>query len=263
MPTRSGFALALATTLAGVPELAAHAHTFDVKQLEVTAGEVEAGLDNTLQRGVPHERGSDIVRHAYEQGIDYGALPWLKVSAVMKLEKPEQDEPRANTLAVESIVVLKPVSDQRTFDVGVGWFTGVEASMHSKTTNSALFGPILTLKADKLSFTANPFLERTFGRNHEEGIALNYGWHAKYELRDGLAIGIEGFGVVDNLGHAPPLEQQEHRIGPAVFTELALARDVKITPDLGLLFGLTRGTPDVALKLNVGVPLRSPAGNGG
>jgi len=40
-----------------------------------------------------------------------------------------------------------------------------------------------------------------------------------------------------------------------IFTEIALAKDFKITPDIGLLFGLTPATPDVALKLNVGIPL--------
>jgi hypothetical protein len=120
------------------------------------------------------------------------------------------------------------------------------------------FGPIVTLKDDKLSFTANPFFEKTFGRNNVEGIALNYAWHAKYAVRTGLAVGIEGFGVVENLGSSPALRDQEHRVGPAIFAEFALTKDLKITPDIGLLFGLTRATPDLALKFNVGVPLSQP-----
>ena len=42
---------------------------------------------------------------------------------------------------------------------------------------------------------------QTFGRNHVEGIALNYGWQMKYEVRSGLAVGIEGFGVAENSIH--------------------------------------------------------------
>ena len=89
----------------------------------------------------------------------------------------------------------------------------------------------------------------------DEGIALNYGWQVKYEVRSGFAVGIEGFGVVENLSNSPGWSQQEHRIGPAIFTEIALSKDLKITPDFGLLFGLTSATQDVALKLNVGLPL--------
>jgi hypothetical protein len=54
------------------------------------------------------------------------------------------------------------------------------------------------------------------------------------------------------LREFPALRDQEHRIGPAIFTEIALSKDLKITPDVGLLFGLTSSTPDVALKLNIG-----------
>jgi len=113
----------------------------------------------------------------------------------------------------------------------------------------------MTLAANKLSLTANPFLEKTFGRNRVEGIALNYGWHAKYELRSGFAVGVEAFGVVENLADPPPWSAQEHRIGPAIFIEIELTKDFKITPDIGVFFGLTPATPDVAIKLNVGIPL--------
>jgi len=40
-----------------------------------------------------------------------------------------------------------------------------------------------------------------------------------------------------------------------IFAEIPLGRDFKITPDIGVLFGLTPATPNVALKLNIGVPL--------
>ena len=90
----------------------------------------------------------------------------------------------------------------------------------------------------------------------DQGIALNYGWLVKYELKTGLAIGVEGFGLVENLGNSPALRDQEHRIGPVIYADIPLTKDFKITPDIGLLFGLTSATPDVVLKLNVGIPLR-------
>lgn len=253
----------LTAILLAVQPMAAMGHTFDVKQPEVVAGAIDIGLDSTFQRGVPHARGADLIRNAFEQSIDYGALPWWKVSAVLKLEKPEQRDARPNAVALENILVLKALREGQAIDTAVGWFSGIDVSIHAETTNVALFGPILSLKADKLAITVNPFLEKTFGRNREEGIALNYGWHAKYELRHGLAVGVEGFGVVENLGDAPPWQEQEHRLGPAVFAEVPITKDFSIAPDVGLLFGLTRATPDVALKLNVGIPLQKPPGKAG
>lgn len=255
----ASLSLSLAVVVLGLQSGFAVAQTFDVKQLEIKKGEVELGLDNTFHSHVPHARGSDINRTINEVGLDYGALSWWKISGVFKFEKPEQDEYRFSKVALESLFIIKDIDDKAQRDFGLGWFASIEGSVHSDTTNAVQAGPIVTFKADKLSFTANPFFERTFGRNHIEGTALVYGWQAKYDLREGFAIGIEGFGVVERLGNSPAWEDQEHRLGPVIYKEVELAKGITIAPDVGVLFGLTRATPDVAVKFNVGIPLYQQA----
>jgi len=253
MACRSARLSALAAALATLSPADAVSQTFDVKLLDVKQGSVELGFDNTLHAGLP---GSSANRSAHDQSIDYGLFDWWRLSGVLKVENPSDTDIRLGRVAVENLFVLKPVSKTRDADIGIGWFTAVEASADTATTNSVIFGPIVTFKLGALSFTGNPFLDQTFGRNRLEGIALSYGWQAKYELRGGLAIGVEGFGVVENLGNSLPWSEQEHRIGPAIFAEIELWPGVTITPDVGLLFGLTPATPDLTLKLNVGVPLQ-------
>jgi hypothetical protein len=240
---------------------AAQAQTFDVKQIEVEKGALEYGAENMFARGVPHELGSEINRWASEHSVAYGLTDWWKISAALKFEKPEELDARLAQAAIGNIFVLKGIDEKRAFDAGIGWFTEVSFSTHGDTTNTVVFGPIVTLKADKLSLTANPFFERTFGRNHEEGTAFVYGWQAKYEIREGFGLGVEGFGVIDNIGSPPPLREQEHRIGPVAYTEWELRKDYKVVMDVGVMFGLTEATPDAALKLNFGIPLHS-GGNG-
>jgi hypothetical protein len=249
---RTAAPLIMALTLTSGMALA---QTFDVKQLEVKQGNLEAGLDNTAHGGVPRDRGSEVNHSAHDQSLDYGMRDWWRLSGVLKLENPQDAEFRVAKVAVENIFVLKAIDNERRNDIGLGWFAAFEAAVHQDTTNSFIFGPIMTVKAGKLAWTANPFLEKTIGQNRVEGIALNYAWQAKYEVVSGLAVGVEGFGLVENLGNTPPWSQQEHRIGPVIFTEIALTKDFKVSPDIGLLFGLTASTPDVAVKLNIGVPL--------
>ena len=81
-----------------------------------------------------------------------------------------------------------------------------------------------------------------------------WNWSAQLAALFGCAV-TTGFGVVENLGHAPPLAQQKHRVGPVLYTELELAEKSKISVDVGVFFGLTPETADVAVKLNFGVPL--------
>ena len=245
--------MAIAALLVSVD---AYGQTFDVKQPEAKQGNLELGSDNSVHWGVPRDRGADVNQGAHDLSLDYGVTDWWRLSGVVKLENPQDAQLRIAKVAIENLLVLKPVDDKRPRDIGLGWFAAMEASVHPDTTNSLVFGPIVTLKSDKVSVTLNPFFEKTFGRNRVEGIALNYGWNVKYEVRSDLAVGVEGFGLIENLGDPLPWSEQEHRIGPAVFTEIALADNFKITPDVGLFFGLTRATPDVTLKFNVGIPLQ-------
>jgi len=232
----------------------AWAQTFDVKQLDVTQGALELGLDNTLQGGVTRR---DDNRSAHDQSLDYGVTNWWRLSGVIKLENPIDADFRIARTSIENIWVLRPTP--KDGGLGFGWFTSIEASTDRATTNSSQFGPIITLEADKVTVTANPFFEKTFGRNREEGIALNYGWNAKYKVNDQLSIGAEGFGLIENLGDASAAAEQQHRLGPALFATIKLAEDLSITPDIGLFFGLTEATPRLTLKFNVGVPLSQPA----
>lgn len=241
-----GLAVAVGTSAAVV-------QAFEIKQLEIMQGLLEFGMENAYHTGVPHFRGSDINRSTHDPGLSYGILDFWRISGIIKFENVEEDEWRVARVAVENIWVLRTLPEKG--GIGLGWFTGVEASVNSETTNALVFGPIISVKQGDITFTANPFLEKTFGRNHGEGIALSYGWHVKREIREGLAIGIESFGVVENLGSPLPWSEQEHRIGPALFTEFKMANGLVMAPDFGVLFGLTKATPDVAIKFNIGFQL--------
>jgi hypothetical protein len=252
MDCRSIKGLGVIVVALSLPSLAG-AQTFDVKQLDVKKGALELGLDNTVQAGISRP---DANRSAHDQSLDYGVTDWWRLSGVIKLENPLSAEVRVARTAVENILVLQ--ASPKGGGIGLGWFTSLEASTDPATTNSSQFGPIVVLQRDKLSFTANPFFEKTFGHNRIEGIALNYGWNAKYQINERLAIGVEGFGLIENLGNSPRFSDQQHRIGPALFTAITLGHDLTITPDIGIFFGLTEATPNVTLKLNVGVPLQQP-----
>lgn len=244
----------LCLTLAAVPLLPpapSFAQTFDVKQLEVTKGAVDYGPENMFARGL----GEGANRHANEQALFYGLTSWWKISGAIKFEQPRSEDVRLTGVAASSLFVLKPIDDKKVFDVGLGWFTELAGAARGDATNALVFGVVPAIKLEKIALTSNLFLEKTFGQNREEGIAFTYGWQVKYQLRDGLGVGVEGFGVIDNLGNAPPWSGQEHRVGPVVYTQLELGNDVKVGIDLGLLYGLTPTTADLALKLNFNVPI--------
>jgi hypothetical protein len=236
--------------------LPARAQTFNVKQLEIKQGELQFGDSNTVHGELPPARASDVNRGAYEYSLDYGATDWLRRSGVGKTAQAKGEDLRFNALSVESLFVIRPTP---IHGIGFGWFQSVDVATNRGATNATQFGPIIQLKADKVALTVNPFFETTFGANHIDGLALIYGWQAKLDVSEGIAIGVEGHGLVENIGHAPALSEQEHRIGPVVYLEGELWKDRPVSADIGLLFGLTDATPDVALKLNIGIVLQPEA----
>jgi hypothetical protein len=225
----------------------AMAETFDVKGLHVVQGGTEVALDNAF-----FSKNAD-TRSSHEQIVHYGLRDWWRLSAAVEWENPVADKLRASHLAVENIFVLRPMKQKHDF--GLGLFVALETSINSESTNALVFGPIITGKWNKVTWAFNPFFEQTFGRNREDGMAFTYGWQAKYELREGLSVGVEGYGLVENLGDSPRLAEQKHRVGPVLYREFEVAKNFKIEPSVGLLFGLTSATPDVALRFNVDIHL--------
>jgi hypothetical protein len=211
---------------------------------------MDIDLDNAVFSGRAGDAGN---RSGHEQKFNYGVTDWWRLAAAVDWEHPVGDNLRATHLGIENTFLLRAMKQKH--DIGLGFFVALEASIHDESTNALVFGPIVTVKRDKLMWTFNPFLEQTFGRNREEGIALDYAWQAKYELRESLAVGVEGYGLLENLGDPPRLAEQQHRIGPVLYTEFEVAKDFKIAPSIGVLFGLTSATADVALRFNVDIHL--------
>jgi hypothetical protein len=77
---------------------------------------LEVGLDNSFMSGVLASHN----RSAHDQSIDYGMREWWRLSGVVKLEKPAHDDLQASRVAVENILVLRPM--KAAHDVGLGFF---------------------------------------------------------------------------------------------------------------------------------------------
>jgi hypothetical protein len=228
------------------PSNAAMADVFSVDEPEVEKGAQEIEVNAAVQNGFPVN--ADPVRYSMELEYTYGLTTWLSLAPLVDFDKPDGENFRATVAGVESVWFPVEVGKSLT----VAWFTEVEGAVHHDETNSTTFGPIIQFGHDKASLILNPYLEKTFGRNHEEGIDFTYQWQAKASMNERLALGIEGFGAIPNIGDPPGSDFQEHRIGPVIYYEKELpgGQESTFAIDAGVLFGLTDATPDVTGKLN-------------
>ncbi len=242
--------------------LSGRAGTFDVKSPEVTKGETEVAVNSSFFRGYPEN--AELLRHSWDVGISRGLTNWVAAGLKANFDQPIGESFRTSTVGTEALFMLRKLEG----GVGLAWYTGVDVAVASDETNTLTFGPIVQFGTDKTALTLNPFLAQTFGRNKEEGIALAYGWQFKHELREGFAVGIEGYGQIANLGNSLGAELQEHRVGPVVYFERDITRKPaaplagsggggadgpKFKFETGVLFGLTAGTQDTAVKVKGGI----------
>jgi hypothetical protein len=280
-PARKASAIVIVGAGLGLTSVAAD--TFDIKTLDYDKGRTYLEASTSFFHGFP--ANADRLRASFDPTLNYAVTDRWLTAVKASMNKPIRDEFRVSTVGIEQTYAL------RKLDAGVafGLYGGVNAATFRGETNNFAFGPIVTLGTETTQFTINPALDKTFGQNHVEGIAFTYGWQAKHELQKGYAIGIEGYGTVQNMGAAPTLAEQPHRIGPVLYLERELSRasagngpkglsikeglsikdtkssvalaaggseasaPPKIYMEAGVLFGLTEGTQNTVFKLKGGI----------
>jgi hypothetical protein len=249
--------------VAGIGWGGVRADTFEVKGLDIGAGSTSIESNTSFFHGFPHR--ADRLRASNELDLGYGVTDRWKIDGKLTLDRSLGGETQVSTLGLETTLVLRKHSN----GFGLGWLAGVEAAVNRDETNTAAMGPIVVLGDDKLSFTVNPMIERTFGQNRERGATLGVAAKLQAEVREGFAVGLEGHGVVPEIGAGRGGGERELRLGPVVYFEHLLGkatarhdrddgsgraenREVKWSLEAGVLVGTTAATQDLTVKIKSG-----------
>lgn len=243
------------------PSLAGH-DVFHIFTPVIEQGEIGTEALTAIQSDLAGQGGE--TRAAHEVAIHGDVTDVWMAKLALGLQKPVLEDYNVNTIALENVFRL-PGFHPQGYDAG--WFTGLSAGLDGAATNAVEFGPVVTVDAGPVALAFNPFFEKTFGQNREDGLAFGYGWRATYGLAHKLSIGVEGYGDIENIANAPDVRDQIHRAGPVLYLGHVhgAARDSAHEPahgheekgldshaEIGVLFGLTPATPGLAIKLNVG-----------
>ncbi len=232
-----------------LPSNGAHAGTFEVKAPEITKGESELLTNHASQGGFSNS--ADQVRHSFELLAAYAPTDYFKPAIKLGFDRPVGETAHLGTVGIEGQFYLGKLSP----GISIGWFTALDMRAHSDETNTLVFGPLIKFGDDALSLTVNPFLERTFGPNREEGLTLTYAIGLKAAVREGLALGIEAYGAIPEIADPPESHLHEHRIGPVIFIDhdvtsaLQSARPTKLSLEIGAFVGLSDAAPDWTGKI--------------
>lgn len=241
------------------------AYGFEVKKPEVHEGEVEVEYHGASFAEHPADAEENL-RHSHEIGVSAGLTRYWKLGIAGELEKEGDEDFDLAEVEITNTLLLKP-------DTGDGIAAALFAGFGTEIGEAASaieIGPIFQIRSGQFSLLTNTFLPHEFNTEDGDFWSFEYAVQAKYAIDATWGLGLEAYGEVENLGDAPSLDDQAHRLGPVLYwssdTEHGHNHEARHSlndvPDaethgpvlntaFGVLFGLTDATNDITLKWDV------------
>ncbi|ODR99240.1 hypothetical protein AUC68_04355 [Methyloceanibacter methanicus] len=282
----AGLAVAGFTFSSATPALA----EFEIQEPGVEKGEIEAEYRGAvhfgIKKGEDDDDGGDDddddddggvigaleeeeeapVRQSHDFEIEYGVTERFKFSVTLGTDEPINDSYGLSSVELEGqyeIIEREEGED----GIGLAFAAGYGFATRSGEVDEIEFGPVMDYANGPLLLTINTFFAGQIGDDAEsDGLGLEYGWRAEYEVFEHWGIGVEMFGEVEDLSHTGPWQEQEHSIGPTIFWKpgdddddddglelddddmVAGPPEMEMSFNVGVQFGLTDETSDSALK---------------
>ena len=113
-------------------------------------------------------------------------------------------------------------------------------------------GPLMQGElADRFQWNFNPLLSRNLAGPTGAATLMGYQAQLKYRYRQSFEFGVQGFGDLGPWYHWSALEQQTHRLGPAIFGKIPLGGRRVVYYNAGWLFGLVPGAPSDTVRAQI------------
>ncbi|MEM7025683.1 MAG: hypothetical protein AAF637_24340 [Pseudomonadota bacterium] len=248
--------------------LAAMSQTASAQVFEVIHPDViEGGFEFEVLNGVVLDSVEDgEERSAHEIAIGYSPFSFWKTTFAIEIGNPENESAEFEAFEWENVLLLPFGSHAEGndhdhgggsfFELGaVGLYVALEVPNEGGIGSGGVeVGPIAELQFGPVETVANLFVEIPFEDGEDPGLA--YALSAAVPIAEfepvELSAGFEAFGGAEGaFGDAPPLGENSHVIGPALYSEIDIGRGRVLEPRLAVLFGLTDGSPDAALSFNI------------
>lgn len=123
-------------------------------------------------------------------------------------------------------------------------FVEYSHGMLHQSPDEITFGPLLRKEIGPTINTVNLFLSKEVGPSTSTGrMSFSYAWETRIATGWIIEPGFQAYGEPGPFGHFAPIGQQDHRIGPQLFTRISDLGPGTLKMNGGFLFGLTPATP--------------------
>ena len=178
-------------------------------------------------------------------GLGYGVTEYWFTEVYFK-HKREGSE----TLSIGEWENKFQLTETGKYPVDLGLVVEIEAPLNRNEAYELKLAPLLQTEFGKLQLNGNLIFERTFGPG-DHITEMGYQWQAKYRWRPSFEFGLQGFGEMGKWDQWENSDEQNHRMGPAVFGKLDLGVKQAIKYNAALVLGTSDAAPDRTLRMQV------------
>lgn len=206
-----------------------------------TEFELHGGIYNDDDSSVDGER-------QWKFAVGHGMTTWW----FSEIETEWEKEPHAGTkyTGVEWVNIFQ-LSEAGEYWVDFGLFTELKFPNEHDDANAIEIGPMFEKELGNTVTNLNLIFVRDFGKQADHDTEFEYTAQVKWRGDKHLQYGVQALGETGEVEDSNAVGDQEHKIGPALFSELPSGAHGKFKFDTALLFGLTDDTPDETLRFTV------------
>ncbi len=209
----------------------------------VTYGEKEIDfkMGSASKKGEPQESAASI-------GFGYGATQYWFTEVYLKYKRELNTDTKFDAVEWENKFQL---TERGEYPVDVGFLVEIERPMDHDEGWEVKWGPLFQSEIGKVQINANLLFQRSYHAAEPSPMQLLYQWQAKYRWKPALEFGLQGFGEMGTYDNWSPADEQNHRMGPAVFGKVPLGGGHAIKYNAAWLLGASKAAPDNTVRLQV------------
>jgi hypothetical protein len=193
-------------------------------------------------------KGADPRESAASIGFGYGATAWWFTELYVKYKREDGNGTNFDAVEWENKFQL---TETGKYPVDVGLLLEIERPQDHAEGWEVKWGPLFQTEFGKIQLNFNPLLQRNYRGEGFAQTEFKYQWQAKYRWRRELEFGLQGFGETGKWNDWAPREEQNHRMGPAVFGKLPLGGRRALEYNAAWLFGASQAAPNHTFRLQV------------
>jgi hypothetical protein len=225
---------------------AGHAGSLGASDYVYTPSVTEGEREIDLKAGTAKSRDGSRTS-ATSLGLGYGVNSFWFTEVYIKAKRESPDNWRYDAFEWENKFQL---TETGKYPVDVGLIIELERPHDRAEGYELRFGPLFQTELSR-SVVAN--LNVLFGKNYRTvtpaPTELGYQWQLKYRWKPELEVGAQGFGRLGPVQNWLPGEQQEHKLGPAVFGKVRLDGRSALRYNAAWLIGVNNNTARNTFRL--------------